>query len=1008
MTNSAREMIHGVGANDTKLMKRKYSIRQQITAAAFILTLCLTPLGNGSCATTKELAAALQKGLFEEEANHNYAAAIASYQMVVDQFDEQRKFAALALYRLSECQRLLNQTNEAVKGYQRLLSEFKDQTNYTAMGRARLTAIGLEDAVTPASGISKLRLAELRGMPTEERAAAVQQMSGDAALAALLKKMNLDRAELRDNRIKYTDKHPQIVHLKEEIETLTAQIESRTGTVLDLMEQRVGTDGRDYPASGIPKARLSDLQNMPLEQRAIALQQMTANPVLSALLQKMSDAQVELTEKNSDFGPQNSEVLKAKGKIQTLESQIEAQTSMALRLMEQSGGSESSAATNGFIQGASENSDRVEADEIARLERLFKDSPDLLEQVNDVNMNALHQAAQKGQLRVAEFILKKGVNIETATGSEGATTVPPGSTALHIAATFGRKAMTDLLLDHKANPNATDSRGATPLHIAARKGFRTVVETLIAGGAKVASRDRAGQTPLHYTAEAGHNSITVQLLEHGAPIDLTDRSGATALTLAVAYKQAAVLDLLLARKAEVNVLSFSPISLTGPHESASRVYPLHLATMRSQDGMVEKLLNAGARPDVTLSDHPNRDTPLLLAVRANVPCLPCVAALLKHRANPNVKDNENTTPLQIAVSKANEKLVAMLLDAGAQTEVRDARGSTPLLAAPLYKKISVVTNLVAHKAAVNAQDNYGETALHNAVIASQKEIIEFLVSHGADINARDKRGMTPLGWTGNADANFRDDIASFLRAHGALERLANPNSITLRRGSEVPVMLNRATNDANQFTLFELLGIEYQFLSPDPEASPSIRERFDLLAFNNPDHAIHLFFPDLKHASVRHPQPSLTNWQEEAVDIDARLLPDNCQDMPLKWGDEVEIPETDHPLSERWRGFNQKQIEAFKQCLHRTVYVVVKGHTNTVNVGPVVDSANYVSTRQPVYIGPVVRRSNLLLSSSDTTRVHVIRPSTADQPAGEWTLNLSTSPDLWLRDGDVIIVPEKQ
>jgi len=42
----------------------------------------------------------LQKGLFEEEGNHNLDAAIKAYQAVLQQSDEQRKMAATAIFRL--------------------------------------------------------------------------------------------------------------------------------------------------------------------------------------------------------------------------------------------------------------------------------------------------------------------------------------------------------------------------------------------------------------------------------------------------------------------------------------------------------------------------------------------------------------------------------------------------------------------------------------------------------------------------------------------------------------------------------------------------------------------------------------------------------------------------------------------------------------------------------------------------------------------------------------------
>jgi hypothetical protein len=55
---------------------------------------------------------------------------------------------------------------------------------------------------------------------------------------------------------------------------------------------------------------------------------------------------------------------------------------------------------------------------------------------------------------------------------------------------------------------------------------------------------------------------------------------------------------------------------------------------------------------------------------------------------------------------------------------------------------------------------------------------------------------------------------------------------------------------------------------------------------------------------------------------------------------------------------------------------------------------------------------DLLGSSSDLTRVKVTRPASANQPAHSWTLDASQPDDetnsLWLRDGDVIEVPDKE
>src|SRR5450432_1820830 len=58
-----------------------------------------------SRAATNDLTALLQQGLFEEQANRNLDAAIASYQSLATQFDKDRQLAATAVFRLGECYR---------------------------------------------------------------------------------------------------------------------------------------------------------------------------------------------------------------------------------------------------------------------------------------------------------------------------------------------------------------------------------------------------------------------------------------------------------------------------------------------------------------------------------------------------------------------------------------------------------------------------------------------------------------------------------------------------------------------------------------------------------------------------------------------------------------------------------------------------------------------------------------------------------------------------------------
>ena len=114
------------------------------------------------------LTTALQKGLFEEEANQNFPAAIQAYQSLLAASDEQRKLAATALFRLGECYRKLGQTNDAVAQYQRLVRDYADQTTLATLSRQNLTGLGIVTVATTVPALSKAARAEQKRLLAEE------------------------------------------------------------------------------------------------------------------------------------------------------------------------------------------------------------------------------------------------------------------------------------------------------------------------------------------------------------------------------------------------------------------------------------------------------------------------------------------------------------------------------------------------------------------------------------------------------------------------------------------------------------------------------------------------------------------------------------------------------------------------------------------------------------------------------------------------------------------------
>ncbi len=130
-----------------------------------------------------------------------------------------------------------------------------------------------------------------------------------------------------------------------------------------------------------------------------------------------------------------------------------------------------------------------------------------------------------------------------------------------------------------------------------------------------------------------------------------------------------------------------------------------------------------------------------------------------------------------------------LLARGANPDVRDEDQRTPLHQAVLGNSIGLVGLLLEHGADVNARDQHGFAPLHFAAQEHTPEIARILVGKGADVNARDEDGNSVL-WRAVASARGRDEIVRFLLENGARPDQANlagvtPKELALRLGSRV-------------------------------------------------------------------------------------------------------------------------------------------------------------------------------------------------------------------------------
>jgi FOG: Ankyrin repeat len=829
-------------AKFARVEREKNFMKSKSYLAIFILLGAIC----AQAAATNDLAATLRNGLFEEQVNHNLDAAIATYQTLVTQFDKDRQLAATAAFRLGECYRTLGRTNEAAAQYERVLRDFPDQTTLATLSRQNLAGLG--QTLATSSAVSQSARQEQKRLLEDEIKLAEQQQ-----------------------------------------ETLKKQIEVGLVPPDDLLAK---------------------------QREILALRQR-----LSAL-------------------GDNTDIKSGSGE---------------------------------------------EDQEIRRIQTMIQNSPDLINAPVTGDQTPLVTAAEKGQLRVAQYLLDNNADVNLSRS---------GETALVFAARSGHKAMVELLLRRGADANS--QRRA--LQLAAQNGFKAVAEVLIANKADVnASTD--GNTALHLAAGQGRAALIELLVANGAKVNVTNNAGVTPLGLAASRDLASV-KALLAAKADPN--------------GGTIQLPLHMAIPAGNSAIVEALLKAGAdanRSAKLTRSSPSLSTPLGLAVDRNksdfvnlllaakadpngktpdgLPIIfnatrnpEILKALLEAGADPNVRNSEGRTPLFFSTMNDDNDSVNALLSHGA-----DKEAGAPLIEAAFSHRLKGAEALLKAGADVNVRSAFrGKTPLHFAAEKNDLEMATLLLTYKADPNLRDEDGTTPLVY---AKANrppqaSSTDLIDLLHKHGAVDNLPMFDRIQVTRPSanfSKSVFL-KGTNDWNRFTLLETI------------------LNFYPRGIQNPD----MPFPDLAHVTILRHTPGTTNETRLLVNfLNSTNGVDCSKDVTLEFGDAVEIPEREHALSERAIGLADDQRSVIFNCLKGQVRLVVRGQTIELPVYP--DSSSLIRLRLNT-----ADAQKALLSSSDLTHVKVTRRDPATGKTREWILDCSnpqSSPALWLRDGDVIEVPEK-
>ena len=810
------------------------------------------------------------------------------------------------------------------------------------------------------------------------------------------------------------------------------------------------------------KAHLAHLSSLSREDRRTAIQQNFPNPVLTTLMQQLNEAEQKLASLTNDYAPQAVPVVNATVLVKTINQQIDAQVDGVVKGLQTKmeadletgktfrAQSEPVPAANPEASTVTDDEDR----EIQGIQQLIQNSPDLINAPGRNRNTPLAQAAFNGWLKAANFLLDHGAGVNVGDPSP-----------LNQAVVAGNRAMTELLLNRGADVNANGSQG-TPLHQAANWGFQAVTEALLSAHADVNALNQGGVTPLFLAASAGREKIVQMLLAAGAKVNLKDDKGRTVLNYAIGNSPE-IFQALLDAGTNPNTEDSSgrtPLSYAAERDNPKVVKlllaakadpnggkldaPLLCAIHKQDVASAELLLKQGANPNLkggmdwrttignrTYSGDNSNDraacTPLYLAVATEQ--LSMVNLLLKFKADPNDSQTDEWPLLFSALSRPD--ILGALLDAGGKVDSHLTDGMTLLdYALDMNLSTATVETLLQHGANPNSCNSHGNTPLYYAAWGVlDRNKVALLLDHNADPNVRNDDGRTPLDiikvrlaqFSASANQASLNEIADLLRQHGALDNLPHWDRIEVSRPSAnfSASFFWKGTNDWNRFTLLEVLARQYELLQHSTRGTwntrqTTIREFWD----KNPCR-----FPDLQRVLIHRPSSDGRQWTILTVDVAKLLQTGDCSmDQPAQWGDVVEIPETDHPVNEQWNGLEPDQLSTLLKCMARRITISLNGTNSTLTFSPLCVTNNYVYGSGTVtVIGPFVHgldvtsgsyalrsvldQSKLVRASSDLSRVKVTRSDSKTGKKNEWVLNCSgdNAPFFWLRDGDLIEVPEK-
>lgn len=224
-------------------------------------------------------------------------------------------------------------------------------------------------------------------------------------------------------------------------------------------------------------------------------------------------------------------------------------------------------------------------------------------------------------------------------------------------------------------------------------------------------------------------------------------------------------------------------------DAIRRETAIHTSVALENKALIQLLLSRGANPNVISEQN---TTPLIIAANIGDRALPIVELLLAGRADPSqtpkVGPYAGNDALCVAASKGANAILRHLLSFGAVPRLLPD-GATLMHMAAIGGNEETIACAIVSGLGVNDVDSRGATPLHYAVSHDNKAAADALLSHGADPAIRNQQHQTAMDL---ARENNKPILDLFARPDNAsAEPISKETALMTEEEDEEPEQLAR-------------------------------------------------------------------------------------------------------------------------------------------------------------------------------------------------------------------------